>query len=74
MTQPDLIPTAAQLLTLTVGGPELPATLERIRNAGGVVIRADVKLATYKLEVVLPPGAMANHSLTEQCHCQLCED
>ena len=55
-SQLELIPTRRTVATITVAGPELASTVERLKAVGAIVPGFSVKGATYKLQVILPPS------------------
>ena len=61
--QLELVPTRRAVATVTVAGPELASTVERLKAVGAIVLGFSVKGATYTLQVILPPGVALPGSL-----------
>ena len=54
--QLELIPTRRTVATITVAGADMATIEKHLHDIGAVLLGFSVKGATYKLQVILPPG------------------
>jgi hypothetical protein len=63
--QLDLIPEPSPCQQITVSGYEFPATVQRLRDLGAVILSFGSKGSTYTLNVILPDGLTLERAMED---------